>query len=85
MGKGVLNGYSSTRVSLWDSLMFGRVLSSTRLVPLFPYEYIHSRTTVGLSPYYGYAYCTVQYYIGIRLARTISKSVQWGQLTSRAQ
>ena len=23
--KGVLNGYSSTRVSLWDSLMFGRV------------------------------------------------------------
>ena len=25
-GKGVLNGYSSTRVSLWDSLMFGRVL-----------------------------------------------------------
>ena len=24
--KGVLNGYSSTRVSLWDSLMFGRVL-----------------------------------------------------------
>ena len=26
MGKGVLNGYSSTRISLWDSLMFGRVL-----------------------------------------------------------
>ena len=25
--KGVLNGYSSTRVSLWDSRMFGRVLS----------------------------------------------------------
>ena len=25
-GKGVLNGYSSTRVSLWNSLMFGRVL-----------------------------------------------------------
>ena len=24
--KGVRNGYSSTRVSLWDSLMFGRVL-----------------------------------------------------------
>ena len=24
--KGVLNGYSSTRVSLWDSLVFGRVL-----------------------------------------------------------
>ena len=24
--KGVLNGHSSTRVSLWDSLMFGRVL-----------------------------------------------------------
>ena len=24
-GKGVLNGYSSTRVSLWDSLMFGRL------------------------------------------------------------
>ena len=24
--KGVLNGYSRTRVSLWDSLMFGRVL-----------------------------------------------------------
>ena len=24
--KGVLNGYSSTRVSLWGSLMFGRVL-----------------------------------------------------------
>ena len=24
---GVLNGYSSTRVSLWDSLMFGRVLA----------------------------------------------------------
>ena len=23
---GVLNGYSSTRVSLWDSLLFGRVL-----------------------------------------------------------
>ena len=23
--KGVLNGYSSTRVSLWDSLMFGRL------------------------------------------------------------
>ena len=23
---GVLDGYSSTRVSLWDSLMFGRVL-----------------------------------------------------------
>ena len=26
MGKMVLNGYSSTCVSLWDSLMFGRVL-----------------------------------------------------------
>ena len=24
-GKGVLNGYSSTRVSPWDSLMFGRL------------------------------------------------------------
>ena len=24
-GKGLLNGYSSTRVSLWDSLMFGRL------------------------------------------------------------
>ena len=24
-GKSVLNGYSSTRVSLWDSLMFGRL------------------------------------------------------------
>ena len=24
-GKGVLNGCSSTRVSLWDSLMFGRL------------------------------------------------------------
>ena len=24
--KGLLNGYSSTGVSLWDSLMFGRVL-----------------------------------------------------------
>ena len=27
--KRVLNGYSSTRVSLWDSLMFGRVLEYT--------------------------------------------------------
>ena len=26
MGKRVLNGYSSTCVSLWDSLRFGRVL-----------------------------------------------------------
>ena len=25
MVKGVLNGYSSTRVSLWDALMFGRL------------------------------------------------------------
>ena len=27
-GKGVLNGYSSTRVSLWDSLVFGRLATT---------------------------------------------------------
>ena len=30
-GKGVLNGYSSTHVSLWDSLMFGRLAMDSLL------------------------------------------------------